>query len=566
MARRAIGLPGKDGLVRRASMRVEHRRRLQRALGGTALGVILCAAGCTSPWWNGFLSPHEVGNFRENRVNEIQQSISFRDKPAGIPGASDPTPEDLVAIVEEYQVGPGDGLSIRLLDFLQLGVETELSQLIDELGYIDLPQIGWMFVDKMTTRQIQAELIRQAKNAGIYPVDATPTVTVQVLSRQHRTFNISGTVQSAGEYPIIRPDLRLREAINQAGSLPDVVKTIYVFRNMERQKRIKTASMPPTARPSEAIEQDHEAPAPPVAPDSLSDMGTATGSPPATAASVPQPATRGAESGSLSLPASEVEQDLADAVAPATTPAKVKAGESAAAAPAMPTYIYVNNEFIEAPQSNVADGATQPRPEAAPPESPRAPATTTTSTAVDWEELAEEGQQRVIRIPAERIRQGDPNYNVVVRHQDWIQLDPGQTGVFYIGGHVIRAGVYALSGEEITLTQAILAAGGLDPIAWPTRCEVRRRIDNNREEITQWDLARIMAGQDPDLFLKKDDSINVGTHPVAPLLATIRNAFRLTYGFGFIYDRNFADIDSFYGQSNPKEVRRAERASRGLLN
>jgi hypothetical protein len=328
-------------------------------------------------------------------------------------------------------------------------------------------------------------------------------------------------------------------------------------------------------------------------------MGTSTGSPASTNTASPQPTSRRAKGGDLSLPAdqverdlteavapattsapptgraasrelslpaSEVEQDLTEAVAPATTPAKIKSGDSAPASPGMPTYIYVNNEFIEAPQSKSSESATQALPATTPVVSPRTAAISTTSAPVDWEELAEEGQQRVIRVPADKIRQGDPNYNIAVRNEDWIQMDPGQTGVFYIGGHVIRAGVYSLSGEEITLTQAILSAGGLDPVAWPTRCEVRRRIDNNREEITQWDLARIMAGQDPDLFLKKDDSINVGTHPVAPLLATIRNSFRLTYGFGFIYDRNFADIDSFYGKQNPEDVRRAERASRGLLN
>ena len=56
--------------------------------------------------------------------------------------------------------------------------------------------------------------------------------------------------------------------------------------------------------------------------------------------------------------------------------------------------------------------------------------------------------------------------------------------------------------------------------------------------------------------LKAEDLINVGTHPIAPLLATIRNSFRLTYGFGFVYDRNFGDIDSFIPQDNPRDRRR----------
>jgi hypothetical protein len=35
--------------------------------------------------------------------------------------------------------------------------------------------------------------------------------------------------------------------------------------------------------------------------------------------------------------------------------------------------------------------------------------------------------------------------------------------------------------------------------------------------------------------------IEVGTSVRAPFWAVVRNAFRMTYGFGFVYDRNFAD-------------------------
>ncbi len=546
-------------------MRLDHRTRYRGALYGTMVAAVFSAAGCTSPWWNAFISPNEIGNFRENRVNEIQESISFRDKPLGVPGACDPTPEDLVATVTEYQIGPADAVSIRLLDFMQLGTETELQLIVDDLGYIDVPQIGWLRVEGMTARQIQSEIVRQAKNAEIYPADATPTVTVQILSRQHRSFNISGVINAPGEYPITRPDLRLREAINQAGSLADPVKVVYVFRNGERPKQISEVSMPPAP----AAPAEEQFPAPPVTPDSLTELGSATGSPAATNAAAPTPGTRAGRAGELVLPTEEVERDLTEAVSPATTPAKAQAAQGAPASPqTLPTYIYVNNEFVEAPRAP-EKAVTAPSPPATRPRvtGVQAPAQAPTTTGpVDWEELAAEGQQRVIRIPADKIRQGDPNYNVVVRHHDWIQLDPGQTGYFYVLGHVIRPGTYAFNGEDITLTQALAAAGGLDQLAWPTRCELHRRIDNNRMEITQWDLGRIMDGQDPDLFLKKDDVVNVGTHAVAPLLATIRNSFRLTYGFGFVYDRNFADIDAFYGQANPADVRRAQRATRGLLN
>lgn len=546
---------------------------------GLLLSICLSSAGCVSPWWNAFLSPHEVGNFRENRVNEIQTSISFRDKPLGIPGAVDPAPDDLIATVEEYAIGPNDVLSVRMLDFIQIGFESELTLNVDELGYVHIPQLGWLHVEGLTVRQVQSLLVQQSKDAGIYPPDSDPSVIVQILSREQRTYNISGSILSSGPFSIVRPDFRLREAINQAGGLTEAVKTVYIFRNQPRQKKIKEAAAyrsAPKMGGQPVAPQTPEQSSPPVTPISLSERGSAAGPAPQVPATQVEPGHRKRASQSLAVPPEEVERDLLDALAPVTTrsvPAEPTPEAPASAPPAdragMPTFIFVNNRFVEAPGPSTATAATQSLPATTPiggtlpmvppVAGPRAMA------PVDWEELASEGQQRVIRIPAEKIRQGDPNYDVVIKHQDWVWLDAGPVGTFYLDGHVVRPGVYSLTGQEMTLTQAIAAAGGLDQIAWPTRCEIRRRIDGDREEITQWDLSRIMDGRDPDLFLKKEDVIRVGTHAIAPLLATIRNSFRLTYGFGFVYDRNFADIDQYYGKQNPESRRYTERAQRGLI-
>ncbi len=543
-----------------------HEPRLVHRLSAAFLVSAACAAGtgCVSPWWNGFLTPQELGNFRDNQVNEIQRAISFRDKPLGIAGAVDPTPEDLVASVEEYMIGAGDMLSIRLMDFLQLGVETELTPIVDERGYIHVPQLDWMHVEGLTLRQLQEELIRKGKEKGIYAAEAEPTMVVQTLTRQQRLYNISGAIGVPGTFPIIRPDFRLREAINQAGNFDPNIRYVYIFRNEPRPK--KYSSTPAKDRPVNGREQTP--PAPPVTPTAMSDMSAAGSPPPPAAAGQARPAMR------VAAAQNDAERELREALAPGTTPVGTPkaAGPSeprttAPAAP--PTIIYVNDGFVAGPAP--APGSTAstppatkplPGPEQVAPPRASAPAAET----VDWESLAAEGQQRVIRVPADRLRSGDANYNVVIHHQDWIELDPGSVGVFYMAGHVNRPGVYSLSGNEITLTQAIASAGGLDQLAWPTRCEIRRRIDGDREETTQWDLSRIVDGQDPDLFIKKDDVINVGTHAIAPLLATIRSAFRFTYGFGFVYDRNFADIDAYAPQVNANDRHRAERAARGLLN
>jgi protein involved in polysaccharide export with SLBB domain len=98
----------------------------------------------------------------------------------------------------------------------------------------------------------------------------------------------------------------------------------------------------------------------------------------------------------------------------------------------------------------------------------------------------------------------------------------------------------------MTLKMAIAAAGGLGPLAWPKRCEVIRRIGENKEEIVMVDLDKISNGEQPDFFIKPNDLINVGSHATARWRAVLRNAFRATYGFGFVYDRNFGDAD--YGK------------------
>jgi protein involved in polysaccharide export with SLBB domain len=158
---------------------------------------------------------------------------------------------------------------------------------------------------------------------------------------------------------------------------------------------------------------------------------------------------------------------------------------------------------------------------------------------------------RLIRIPADKLSIGDPRYNIVIKPGDSIFVPVDVVGEFYVTGNVNKTGAVLLTGRPMTLKQAIAAAGGLGPLAWPKRCEIIRRIGRAEEEIVMVDLDKIASGEQPDFFIKPHDLINVGTHATARWRAVLRNAFRATYGFGFVYDRNFANKD-FYGQTfNP---------------
>ena len=152
-------------------------------------------------------------------------------------------------------------------------------------------------------------------------------------------------------------------------------------------------------------------------------------------------------------------------------------------------------------------------------------------------------ETRLIKIPADKLLAGDPRYNIVIKPGDTIYVPVDIVGEFCIMGNVNRTGFIPITGRPMTLKMAIAAAGGLGPLAWPRRCEVVRRIGRKREEIVMVDLDKIASGEQPDFFIKPNDLINVGTQATARWRAILRNAFRATYGFGFVYDRNFADID-----------------------
>jgi hypothetical protein len=175
-------------------------------------------------------------------------------------------------------------------------------------------------------------------------------------------------------------------------------------------------------------------------------------------------------------------------------------------------------------------------------EQPKQPQVVKGPPAVGWEQIGSGGvQRRIIRIPADKLLGGDPRYNIIIRPGDTIHVPVDIIGEFCIMGNVNNQGFINITGRPMTLKMAIASAGGLGQLAWPKNCEVVRRIGKKREEIVMVDLDKIATGEQPDFFIKPNDLINVGTHPAARWLAVLRNAFRATYGFGFVYDRNFVD-------------------------
>jgi protein involved in polysaccharide export with SLBB domain len=155
-----------------------------------------------------------------------------------------------------------------------------------------------------------------------------------------------------------------------------------------------------------------------------------------------------------------------------------------------------------------------------------------------WKKLGGEG--RIIAIDTAKLNAGDSRMNIAIQDNDVITIPLLEQGEFYIMGEVQRPGVYSLTGRKVTVKMAIAAAGNLGPFAWPKNSMLIRRLNDQQEQMIPINVEEIFLGKKPDIYLKANDVIAVGTDWSTPFLAVIRNAFRMTYGFGFIYDRNFA--------------------------
>jgi polysaccharide export outer membrane protein len=149
--------------------------------------------------------------------------------------------------------------------------------------------------------------------------------------------------------------------------------------------------------------------------------------------------------------------------------------------------------------------------------------------------------RRIIRFDVRALQAGDPTQNVVLRDGDVVTIPSPEMGDFYMAGEVARPGVYSLTGRKITLLQAIAASGGVTAVAVPWRTEVIRRISETEEEIIYVDLSKVARGEVPDFYMQPEDLVRVGTDQGAIYNAVNRNAYRATYGWGAVYDMNFAD-------------------------
>jgi protein involved in polysaccharide export with SLBB domain len=491
------------------------------------LAGVLALGGCET---KSFLDPGEMMRTNKGTLTvPVLPSLAegLDEAEPEFANAEDVKQADLKASNQDYVIGRNDLLSISITEVAGPGVESVKTTRVSESGMVSLPLIGSIKAAGQTEADLEKAIAQAYKDKNLIQ---NAQVSVTVLEARQRTFSILGAVGRPGQYQIVQSDFRLLDALTLAGDVQiQGIENAYIIRK-------ETPGGDATTKPSDTKPGDQTRPKP-TDPLQGKQQGRGDNALKTQVAQAPiadhpvhlvmlqdKPATAGPDEGGRKV--------LIDGK---WVPVGTTAAQPGTAQPAQPGAAQPAPTDTLAP-SKPAEGASS-TPAAGPGTAAGAAAPSPSGFAFDAPKP--DADTRIIRVPLERLQRGELQYNVVIRPNDTIIVPPPHVGEYYMGGHVQRAGVYSLTGRNITLKQAIISAGMVDPLGWPERTEVIRRVGRDRELFVRVNLPKIFAGEQSDIYLRPYDTVNVGTNAIAPFLAAFRGAFRLTYGFGFIYDRNY---------------------------
>ena len=476
------------------------------------LALLLFSSGCEV---DGFLDPSKTGYFEHtptsmpilNRIDIIEREAGFE------PNTTPPTQEDLVPNELQYRLAPGDVVRVEIYELVTAN-QTEVSiRVIDQSGVIRLPTLGDIRAAGLTVQELQDVIIKMLKD-----LIQDPMVTVVLEDGRSFQFTIYGAVSGTGIYALTRPDFRLMDAVSLAGGTAATTQRVLVIREVALNEAVN---------PSYLREDSGEADEPPESVnikdiDALIkqlEQGTS-----------PSPAARGQSAD----PPVDVDDLSEDGATSGDFVDDVKQDKDVAspAPPAGSKFIFDEDRQEWVRTGSSAGQATS-----------EGSAAQAGGSSIPGEEFGDDSfATRIIEVDYQALARGDSNLNIVVRPGDRIYVDTPDIGVVYVDGEVARPGVYQLPiAGKLTLSRLVAAAGGLNPIAIPERVDLVRKIAPDRESALRVNLAAIRNRAEPDIYMRKDDHVIVGTNFWATPLAVVRNGFRMTYGFGFLLDRNFGN-------------------------
>jgi polysaccharide export outer membrane protein len=143
-----------------------------------------------------------------------------------------------------------------------------------------------------------------------------------------------------------------------------------------------------------------------------------------------------------------------------------------------------------------------------------------------------EGPKTFIISLEELLVKGDLTLNLPVMHGDVVNI-PVSDKVF-VGGEVWRPGGFPLGGKKMTLSQAVVLAGGLKPQAKASETRIFRysQAGTGREILTA-DVYAIQKGKIEDLTLKDNDIIIVPKHGVKAFLVGLKETLTGVFSMGY---------------------------------
>lgn len=478
-----------------------------------------------------YMDPSKVGRFEHTpTVVPILERLAAVEGPVAsdMGEVSQITQADLIPEVEAYRIDAGDGLEVIVSELFNANAQERFERLVDPRGMVELPNVPSVYVAGMTADEAAQAISRAYKARRVLN---EPVVAVSVPARRRQTYHLMGGVNAPGTYSIPRPDFRLLEAVTQGGRFSEYVQYVYVIRSTAlsdkaagRARPMNAESMDaPTipAGPGGKVVDTTNQPATKKA-ESVIDLIDSLGGPDKKPAPAIYPSM--VDPQNTPTPVIDIDQvtrpRITTTSTTTTTPdvSMVRDASSTTASPGSTRWVFVDGQWVASGPQRAAS----------------------TAKGVNVNIAQDVMTQRVIQIPMASLLAGSAQHNIVVRPGDVIRIPSPTEGLVYVEGQVQRPGPYGLpSVGRLTLTRAIVAAGGLSETAIPERMEITRFVGADRQAIVRLNYRAIKEGTQPDLFLREGDMINVGTNFWALPLAVIRNGFRASYGFGFILDRNF---------------------------
>ena len=550
-------------------VQIDWKNMRQRVIAKTLIIISLMLisammSGCNANAWMG--DPTAAGYYKPTPTTiPILDRIDIIEEPLQRGQISKVTSADLMPGDLTYRIAPGDALTADIYGLYNPQQNHQVTRRVDQSGYFRVPEVGDVLAAGLTQQEFQDRLVQ-----AYGKVMSNPSIQVSMVDSTAFTYTMYGELQRWGVFNLVDPNLRLVDALALAGGVPQTTKKIYVIRQLPLSDEVvpsweqttSGAAATPTEKHSSYVPTPHiptTTPSPNVSiEDLINQLDIGDSLPPSS-----DPVSKDKDVDSV---------EPIDPTVPAEASEPVAATEAQKKTTILPGILQDDpNELIDIDDLVPVRATNKPPvdidqlmsssadvPAAAPafiyvPERDEwipvdAGGSKTNKNNKQKESQKEEPSEpssmleRIIEIPWDRLKHGDSSYNIVVRPNDRIYVAASPLGNIYLRGAVARPGVFQLPATGgLTLARMIAAAGGLGPTAKPEKVSVTRRIGENIEATVTLNFAAIMQKTEPDIFLRPDDLISVGTDWGSTPMAIIRNGFRTSYGFGFLLDRNFGN-------------------------